>query len=280
MKVYLDAKDLIDVLEDANPCTADQLNQTLQGGSHRLAVSFYTVSEISVPLTLPASKTNVMALLNRLEKMPLNFIHAGIDALELKEALDAYSSKRQYRDVHPFVNRFDQAVDLHGHPPTGIFIHYSLAETVWDLFRNGALQGLDSYADKVRKVVSADRRVKKPPSLKANFARMIERNLKLFNLSCPGVRVQDFANWVYDDPYRCPSIRLGYEVWHKIVKNKTDPLEDSDMEDYQYLTCLPYVDLMTLDRRMYGYVSQASASIGVGYGGRIFRSVREVLCRL
>ncbi len=280
MKVYLDAKDLINILQGSNPCTADQLNQSLEGGSHRLAVSSYTVIEISAPLALPASKTNVMALLNRLEKMPMIFIHPGIDALELKEALDAYSSERECSDIHPFVNRFDQTLDLHGHPPTDIFINYPLAETVWDLFSHGALQGLESYAEKMRKLVSADRSLKKPPGLKTNFAKMIERNLKRFNLSCPGIPVQDFAKWVYDNPYRCPSIRLGYEVWHKIVKNKTDRLEDSDMEDYQHLTCLPYADLMTLDKRMYGYVSQASATMGVGYGGRIFRSVREVLCRL
>jgi len=280
MKVYLDAKDLINILQGADPCTADQLNQSLQGGSHRLALSFYTVSEICVPLSLPASKTNVMAMLNRLEKMPIIFTHAGIAALELKEALDAFSSKREYRDIHPFVNRFDYAVDLHGHPPTDIFINYSLAETVWDLFSHGSLQGLESYAQKMRKLVSADRALKKPPSLKTNFAKMIERNLKLFNLSCSGTAVQGFANWVYDNPYRCPSIHVGYEVWHKIVKNKTDTLEDSDMEDYQHLACLPYVDLMTLDKRMCGYVSQASESMGVDYSGRIFRSVREVLCHL
>jgi hypothetical protein len=280
MKVYLDVKDLINILQADNPCTADQLAQNLIRGGHQLAVSLYTVTEISVPLIHPTSKTNAMRLLNRLEKMPLVFMHSDTDGLELKEAMHAFSFKREYRAIHPFVDRFDQTVDLHASPPTRAFINYPLAETVWDLHSHGLLQGLEGYAKKMRALVTADRGMERPPSLKANFAAMIERNLKLNDLSYSGMPLRYFAKWVFENPNRCPSIRLGYEVWHKIVKNKTDSLEDSDMEDYQHLVCLPYIDLMTLDKRMHGYVSQASSVIGLDYHKRIFRSIQEVLCRL
>lgn len=280
MKLYLDARDLINILQKATPCTVDHLEESLRRGGHKLTVSFHTVSEMSVPIVRATSKTNVMALLNRLERIPITFIRSDIDGLELKEALDAYSSKREYRGIHAFVDRFDQTVDLHARPPTGIFINYSLAETVWDLYSHGALEGLESYANQMRQIVAADRRLNKPPTLKANFAKMIERNLRLYKLSWSGVVLLDFANWIYENPNRCPAIRLGYEVWHKIVKNKTDPLEDSDMEDYQHLTCLPYVDFMTLDRRMHGYVSQALAGVSLDYRDRIFKSTQDLLCRL
>jgi len=103
MKLYLDAKDLINILQKATPCTADHLEENLRRGGHKLTMSFYTVSEVSVPLVRATSKTNVMALLNRLEKMPITFIRSDIDGLELKEALDAYSSKREYRGIHDFM---------------------------------------------------------------------------------------------------------------------------------------------------------------------------------
>jgi hypothetical protein len=280
MKLYLDARDLINILQKASPCTVDDLEEILRQRDHKLTVSFHTISEISVPIVKATSKTNVMALLNRLEKIPLTFIRSDIDGLELKEALDAYSTNREYRGIHAFVDRVDQTVDLHARPPTGVFINYSLAETVWDLYSHGALEGLENYANQMRQIVAADRRLDKPPTLKANFAKMIERNLGLYKLPWSGVVLSDFANWVYENPNRCPAIRLGYEVWHKIVKNKTDPLEDSDMEDYQHLTCLPYVDLITLDRRMHGYVSQASASLGLDYRDRVFKSTRDLLSRL
>jgi hypothetical protein len=280
MKLYLDASDLINILQRDSPCTADHLEESLRQGGHQLAASVDTVIEMSVPLVKATSKTNVMALLNRLEKMPIIFIRSDIDGLELKEALDAFSSKREYRKIHPFVDRFDQTVDLHARPPTSIFINYSLAEIVWDLYSHGALEGLESYAKKMRQLVTADRRLNKPPTLKANFVKTIERNLKLYSLPWSGVVLSDFANWIYENPNLCPAIRLGYEVWHKIVKNKTDPLEDSDMEDYQHLTCLPYVDFMTLDRRMHGYVSQALANVSLNYRARIFKSAQDLFCRL
>jgi hypothetical protein len=280
MKLYLDTKDLIDILQEEVSSTRDHLEQSLRRGGHKLAVSFHSIIEMSVPLVRATAKTNVMALLNRLERMPITFIRSDIYDLELKEALDAYLNTREYRGIHAFVHRFDQTVDLHAQPSTGVFINYSLAETVWDLYSHGALKGLESDADQMRKIVAADRRLYKPPTLKANFAKVIESNLMLFKLSSSGMDISGFANWIYENPNRCPAIRLVYEIWHKIVKNKTDLLEDSDMEDYQHLTCLPYVDCMTLDRRMHGYISQASGNVSLDYRDRIFRSTQDLLCLL
>lgn len=277
MKLYLDTKDLINIFEHANPFSEGQLFQRLQQGSHQLAVSFHTVSELSAPLARSTSKTNVMALLNRLERMPITFIHSKIDGLELKEALDAFSNQQEYKDIHPFLNRFDQTVDLDARPATSIYINYSLAETVWDLHNHGGLQGLESYAPKMRVLIAADRSLLNPPSLKTNFVNVLQRSLKLYNLSLSTASLPALATWVYNNANRCPSLRLGHEVWHKIVANKTDALEDSDMEDYQHLTCLPYVDLMTLDKRMHGYVSQALASLGLDYHRRIFKSAQDAL---
>lgn len=280
MNLYLDTKDLIDFLQEEASCTRDHLEKSLRRGGHKLAVSFITISEMSVPLLRAIAKTNVMALLNRLERMPIIFIRSDTYDLELKEALDAFLNTREYRGIDAFVDRFDQTVDLHAQPSTGVFINYSLAETVWDLYSHGALKGLESYADRMRQIVAADRCKNRPPTLKANFAKVIERNLMLSKLSSLGLDLSGFANWVYRNPNRCPAIRLVYEVWHKIVKNKADPLKDSDMEDYQHLACLPYVDFMTLDRRMHGYVSQTSASMSLDYQNRIFRSYQDLLCRL
>ncbi|MGD9849920.1 MAG: hypothetical protein AB7T38_01505 [Nitrospirales bacterium] len=271
---------MINILERGEPCSTDQLDQKLRGGSHKLVLSFYIVAEIAAPLCLPTSKTNVMRLLNDLEKLPVVFMHSGIDRLELEGAVNAFVSNCEYRGISPFVSRFDETVDLYASPPTRLFLNYSLAETVWDLYCHGALKGLESYAHTMRQRISADRSLGKAPSLKGNFVSMIERNLMLNHIPFTNVSLPDFANWVYEEPFRCPSVRLCYEVWHKIVKNKTDLLEDSDMEDYQHLTCLPYVELMTLDRRMHGYVSQVSATLDLDYRNRIFKSVQDVVFQI
>lgn len=277
MKVYLDTKDLISILQAGHPCTTNQFAQYLLKHGYQLVVSSYTVMEISAPLLYPSSQTNVMKLLNDLTQIPIAYVHADIQGLELREALDAFTSERECQKVSPFVKRFDETLDLSGKPGTQQFISYSLSEIVWDLHAQGGLQGLDCYAKAMKKYVAADRALRKPPSLKSHFTKVVERNLRDDGLSCRGVSIEEFANWIYDSPNRCPSMRLSYEVWHQIVKNKGDRLAVSDMEDYQHMICLPYVDLITLDRRMHHYVSLAAAKIGMQWSNRIFKSAKEVL---
>jgi hypothetical protein len=280
MKIYLDAKDLINIFERAVPCTANQLEHALRNGGHELVLSLYSITEVAAPLCQSSSKTNVMRLLNQLERLPIVFVHPDVDRLEPEEGMAAFSGKREYTDAQPFVNRFDETVDLSASPATRIFMHYSLGETVWDLYCYGGLKGLESYAPTLKQLMAADRALTKPPSLKTNFVKMIERKLKDYGIKCSATFASALANWIYEKPFRCPSVRLGYEVWHKLVKNKADALEESDMEDYQHITCLPYVDVMSLDRRMCGYVEQSGASLRLDYTKRVFRSAQDVLRRI
>ncbi len=178
MKVYLDAKDLIEILQVGNPCTANQFAQCLMQHGHQLVVSSYSIMEISAPLLYSSSRTNVMKLLNDLAEIPMTYIHADIRGLELREALDAFSSRREYQDVSPFVNRFDEALGLTVNLGASGFANYSLSEIVWNLYMQGGLQGLDCHAKMMRKYVAADREMKSLPNLKSHFVRVIERNLR------------------------------------------------------------------------------------------------------
>ena len=52
------------------------------------------------------------------------------------------------------------------------------------------------------------------------------------------------------------------------------------MEDFQHLSFVPYINLISLDKRMCGYVEQAGAALRLDYAERIFRSVQDMLSRL
>ncbi len=278
MFIYFDSKDLIDILEKSLPLSAGQLKMLLCQSGHKLVFSVTTIMEISEPLLHRNAKTNVMSLLRRLEKIPHTFIHSSsIPRLELAEAYRAFSEGEECASINPFVNRFDYTVDLNAKPATDIYLNYSLCEIVWDLYCCGELGGLDDYAGKMKQLLAADRELSPKPSLRANFAKTIGLNLSLHKVPVPSVDVAPFAKWIYSNPSRCPGERLGYEVWHKIVKNFTDKLDDSDMDDFQHIGCLPYVELMTLDRRMCGYVFQAGASLNQGYDKKVFKSPEELI---
>ncbi len=276
MKYYLDSKDLIAILQGKASRSAHEFREYLFAGNHKLVVSSYTISEISAPLHHCHARDNVMSLLNLVESMPIVYMGADSRGLELREALSAFAEKREYVPVVPFVKRFDESLVLGAKPSTSIFLNYSLAETVWDLYRLGELKGMDEFAKTMRALVALDRNTMKPPSAKSHFVTVLQKQLRSDGLSCG--ELESFANWVYENPNRCPGIRLCFEVWRQIVMNRTDNLQDSDMEDYQHITCLPYVDVVTLDRRMQGYVSQVRKRIGLDTKG-MFRSIEGLWCK-
>lgn len=280
MLIYLDSKDLINILENSKPLSVAQLENFLKGGKHKIVLSFLTIMEIAEPLLHKKATTNVMVLLNNIEKLSHTYIHSNISRLELQEALRAFSAGDNCKGIFPFVNRFDETVDLDASPPTKNYINYPLSETVWDLYCSGGLGGLDKYAEKLRQTFEADRALSPKPGLKTHFAKTIERNIDLHRLPIHHKNMSTFADWVYSDASRCPSERLGYELWHKMVRNITDIPHDSDLEDFQHIGYLPYVDLMTLDRRMHSYVCQASKDISVDYNKKIFRNTTEVLNKI
>lgn len=280
MLIYLDSKDLINILENLEPISVVRLEAFLKAGNHKIALSLLTIMEIAEPLVHKKAKTNVMLLLKHIEKLPHTYIHSAISRLELQEAFRAFSAGDNYKNIFPFVNRFDETLDLNASPPTKHFLNYSLSEAVWDLYSYGPLGGLDKYADKLRQTFAADRALLPTPSLRKNFAKIIDREIRLYRLPLPYENIAAFADWIYSDASRCPSERLRFEMWHKMEGNIGDIPHDSDLEDLLHIGCLPYVDLMTLDRRMFTYVTQAAKHTSVEYNKKIFRSTKELLNKM
>ncbi len=77
MLVYLDSRDLINLFEKSKPCSPDDFDKVLLEGGHKLVYSCLNIAEISEPLLHSNAKTNVMALLNRVERSPHIFIHSA-----------------------------------------------------------------------------------------------------------------------------------------------------------------------------------------------------------
>lgn len=278
MLIYLDSRDLINIFEKSNPCSIDDFDKILIEGGHKLVYSWLNIAEISEPILHANAKTNVMALLNRVEKTPHTYIHSSrIPHLELASAVKAFVNGKEYEKIDPYVRRFDYTVDLNAKPSTRDYLNYPLAEIVWDLHSYGELGGLDRYAKILIQTFAEDRALHPKPSLKRHFTTLIERNLKLHKVNAPNGGIRSFSNWVYSNPSRCPSQRLGYEVWHKMIKNINDEPTPSDMEDFCHIECLPYVDLMTLDNRMRGYVSQSCKTIGTTWDKKVSKNLGEII---
>lgn len=280
MLVYLDSKDLIELLERSRPCSADEFGKSLTDGDHRLLLSPPLIYEISAPLLKPNVSTNVMKLLNRLEALPHTYFgQAKSTQLELLEAVEAHAAGQEFVRTDPFVHRFDYTIQEQ--PATADFLNLSLAEAVWILWRDSPeiwtvpARNLLRYQN----VLTNDRNTSGHPSLKNHFPTALERNLKLYRIPVPN-NLHALADWIFVNPLRCPSYRLGFEVYHKLQLNRTDAAKESDLDDFAHVDCVPYVDLITLDRRMATYVAQASRAMGTDYHTKVCKNVEEVLARL
>jgi hypothetical protein len=144
----------------------------------------------------------------------------------------------------------------------------------------GELSGLDYYAKRLKQIFTGDRSLSTKPNLKNFFPTMIERQLRSHQVASPNSDIKSFANWIYSDPTRCPSLRLGYEVFHKMIKNVDDEPIPSDMEDFCHIDCLPYVDFLTLDKRMCGYVNQACKTMRTNYAEKLCNNSKEIVDKL
>ncbi|MBA4373892.1 MAG: hypothetical protein C0402_13665 [Thermodesulfovibrio sp.] len=196
--------------------------------------------------------------------MPIRFIHnANIPKLELLEAIDVFNNNRTYHTIMPFVPRFDYTLSTDGLPPTKDYINHSISETIFTLWGEDPklFLGFPKHTIKLRNLFESDRAMDKPPSLKDNFTKVIGLSLKNYGIAFPLEKLKNLADCIYENTTFCPSIRLNYEVFHKIVRNLEDIPKESDIYDFAHIDCIPYVDMVTLDKRMYNYVSQVCKGI-------------------
>lgn len=280
MLIYPDSKDLINLLERSVPCGTEQFEDFLRSNGHQIALSFCTVVEVAAPLLERRARTNVMTVLGKLETMPIRYVHeAKIPLLELSEARDSFSLSREYLQVNPFVGRFDGVISVTGLAPTRCFLKYRLAETVFDLWRYNPriFCRYKELAAKMRNSVINDRNIQNPPSPTANFTKKVALDFQLDRLPLPAAGFEALASWIYNSPSRCPGIRVAYETYHRLVRNSTDIPKDSDLVDILRLYSLPYVDAMTVDRRILNYVKQAR---GLNLSPKLFSDLKAIMeCR-
>jgi hypothetical protein len=279
--VYLDSRDLIGLIERRSSKEVARFDEKLQRGGSELIFSMHNILELCAPLVSAGPGSSVMRTLNELERMPHLYVaEARIDALELKEATDAFLERREYRPIAlPVVPRFDYVVSaFEREPVTKAFLKYGLAQIIFELWRidKSLFTGYSLHAKCLRVAFEVDRKKDDYRRHELNFGNKIARELRLYGIGFPDQKTDELSKWIYENSTRCPALRLGYEVFHKILRNLTDIAKDSDIPDFAHISCVPYVDAITLDKRMRGYVAQVDQSIGTNHSQHIYRNLREI----
>ncbi len=286
MLIYLDTRDLIDLGQHERPCSLAKFGKLLESGPHRLVLSLSTATELSAPLSASDAGTVVTQLLNQIERLALVYIRESnvIARYELIEACKAFSEKREYVRIDPFVDRFDEACNPFPRPlEGGRYRNFGLSELVFEIWQTspGVFKppGKTGYPF-VKQRLEADRRRGDRSDPEQNFAFAVDNYLQLWQLVAPSGDVEDLSKWIYSDPNRCPSLRVADEVYHATRKNKIHWPSESYRHDFCHLRYLSYVDLISLDRTTRDYVKRASDRIMPGYIGRVCQDLNDILKRL
>jgi hypothetical protein len=277
MKIALDTSILINIIDHNNPINADEFNSWLRENDYVLVLTFFNVIEFSFPL-LNSEHSNVMQGLNKIDSMPVQYIRSNLVRFELKNAFDAFLQGKEYNNFFPFVDRFDKSFATTS--PTTLYITYSLGDIVWDLWtaNPNVFNRHYQYIELFRQLVDLDKDGLQNSSinrdLKKEFVNTIRKHLQTANLKEPLKQIKTFAEWIYEKPTRCPSIRLGFEIYHKLVENINSNIKNGDLPDLSYLNCIPYVDLVAIDRSMRHYTKEACRKINL-YEDRIIDNIND-----
>jgi hypothetical protein len=282
MLIYLDSRDLIDIVEHGKPVSADGFDEKLRSGGHALVYSFYTISEVAQPLFCNSASTVVTRLLNRLEDFPHRFIRLiRLDIQEIKEALCAFSEHREYVGLGPFTERFDQSLVLENHGPTRLLLRHALSDSAFELWQtNPAALKQPSNAEVAFGSLIESERQKPVPCFEDYFATAYGRVIGACGLQPKPGDIRAFARWVCDKPTRCPALRLTHDVYYHIVRDESRAPRPNDLADLTHVMSIPYVELVTLDRTMRHYARGACRRIARQWEPRICEDVREVIAKV
>lgn len=280
MRIFLDTRDLINVLEKDEPCSVEQFRDWLSSHKHSLVVSPVVVFELAAPLVDATARSNVTRLLNNLESLSLEYVADGFIApMEIREAISAFTSQREYATVDPYVARLDHALEAFGPLATRMYLNFPLSEIVWTLSQEAPsiFQKKSERLARFRRMLTDDRKLGSSISVTDFFGVKLARDLRTYGIPEPVSGVESIATWIWEAPIRCPALRLDYEVYHQIRRNTKDRGYLQDFEDLAHVKCVPYVDRATLDRRMTGYVRQVSRDWNDSPGVKLSHNLREIM---
>jgi hypothetical protein len=231
--LYLDTRDLIALSDNKSDAEREQFSAALARVGGELVYSLTNIMETCAPLRHVSPTANVMQRLNRLEQMPHRYLaEALIEPQELQEACDAFLSARSFIGrAPPLVPRFDYVISPFRPPATGSIVNYGLAQMVFDIWtaNPSTMAGYANQGNRLRALMAADRARADYRQHRPNFQNAVARHLHQHRIAFPVDRIAEIAAWLQESAECCPAVKLGYEVYHALLKNVGDVPDNSDM---------------------------------------------------
>ena len=111
MRILLDSRDLIDLLEHQQPTTVAEFDAYLRAGNHQIVLCFTNVKELAGPIGAGSDYAEVESYFRSLEQLPLVYLkESTIFAIEIRSAVDAFNVGVEYQRCSPYVPSWDMTL--------------------------------------------------------------------------------------------------------------------------------------------------------------------------
>jgi hypothetical protein len=282
MRILLDAKDLINVVEHSNPVKLSEFDGWLRTRDAELVYSLVNIRGLAAPLALGSSfLPQVKDYLDSLESLPHCFVTSGIDLLELQRALDCFDAGRGYVAINPYVPRFDYVFPPFANPAK---LYYPMRDSVVDLWR--ACPNVFQPQPKYHKLqalgmsIDRDRMAARQSSLEPSSEWIVE--ILTLKMNVEEERATQVASWIAANPLRCPAMWLARAVGFSMSQNQGYAARKDDTFDMAEMWTIPYTDAATVDRCMLDLFSRAMRNLGLkddsaGPRAKVYRSLSELM---
>jgi len=283
LRILLDAKDLIDIVEHGRPIDSSALRQWLRHRSASAVLSFTNVSDFVGPAFEENKFPEMRLLLQSLETLPLVYMREGtIIEEELRAALAAYRTGREPSAVNPFVARWDETAKWEGEAATKILVGMRLDDLVY--MARGTIQAYKRAAPILRRQIEDERALPKHEklSLKQIFVDGVSTRLIAHRIEAGGIDIESFGDWLWQMPGRCMGLRLHFEARHHLAKDHELRFQDGDIADFAHIAAIPYVDVVTVDKRIEDLVRKSLQTLRKSHlptepSCRVFRNVESLM---
>jgi hypothetical protein len=286
MRILLDANSLIDA-EHGKPVSFSELDKLLREHHARLILTYTSVLEFAAPFEKTGNHLALRDQLQQVERLPVGYMReGGIIYAELKEATHAFEEKREFVLTSPFVKRWDETLVLEGQSPAEILVGLSLYDLVsMAVSRGNAIRAVKERWDLwLTEQFELDRKLPNTArkAVRKHFPAAIRKGLDAYSITFPADKAGEFGNWVYENPARCPGLRLAYDFRQELMNNLTEKVSPNDIFDRAHVLAVPYVDAITMDANTADLCRRVARRLkaqnpAVNYEERIFTSLKELL---
>lgn len=260
-RLFLDSRDLINLVEKSTPVSPRELSIELERRNGRIVLTYTNVSEL-VPQTdeQAPDRMRVRNIMRELERIPhIYFRMSSLTRLEFRAAIEAFGTGQPIRSVDPYVTYFwetfwplplPQARAVERIEKLNLLCTWSLAQQIEGLLMNRECLRFDgSDREKLAESVADDRdRLGTSRGSKKSFIAGVKRQFVNNGWPAPSDDIDGFCAFVHDTPAACPSWRLGHDVYEEYRCNLTAKPVKNDIPDFTHIHMLPYVSHATLDR--------------------------------